>query len=66
MTLGLGLGSVFSFVLNQAWDLGFSSGTSVTNVLVSLAISLAIGLCAGIYPALKASQLSPVDAMNQE
>lgn len=66
LSLGLGLGSVFSFVLNQAWDLGFTSGTSVSNVLVSLAIALAIGLCAGIYPALKASQLSPVDAMNQE
>ncbi len=66
LSLGLGLGSVFSFVLNQAWDLSFTSGTSVSNVLMSLAISLAIGLCAGIYPALKASQLSPVDAMNQE
>ena len=66
LSLGLGLGSAFSFVLNQAWDLGFTSGTSVSNVLMSLAISLAIGLCAGIYPALKASQLSPVDAMNQE
>lgn len=66
ISLGLGLGSVFSFALNQVWDLGFTSGTSVSNILVSLAISLAIGLCAGIYPALKASQLSPVDAMNQE
>lgn len=66
LSLGLGLGSVFSFVLNQAWDLGFTSGTSVSNILMALAISLAIGLCAGIYPALKASQLSPVDAMNQE
>ncbi|MCY3772844.1 MAG: ABC transporter permease [Gemmatimonadetes bacterium] len=66
ISLGLGLGSVFSFILNQAWDLTFTSGTSVSNLLVSLAISLAIGLCAGIYPALKASQLSPVDAMNKE
>ncbi len=66
ISMGLGLGSIFSFVLNQTLDLSFSSGTSVSNVLVSLAISLTIGLCAGIYPALKASQLSPVDAMNQE
>lgn len=64
--LGLGLGSVFSFVLNQVLDLTFTTGTSVSNILLSLAISLAIGLCSGIYPALKASQLSPVDAMNME
>ncbi len=64
--LGLGISSAFFSVLNLAWDLEFTSGTSFTNLLLSVGISLAIGLCAGIYPATKASKMNPVDAMSQE
>ena len=43
-------------------DMDFSM--SVTNVISGVLISVIIGIISGIAPALSASKLNPVDAMN--
>ena len=58
--------AVFSFLLNQVWDLSFKSGTSFTDTATCQMMSLFVGLSAGMYPAFKASEMNPVDAISQE
>jgi putative ABC transport system permease protein len=66
------LGRVISFLLG---GVGFASQTFTTNVIqlrvgvsdlaMALALSLFIGLVGGIFPALRASRLSPVEALRK-
>ncbi len=62
--MGILLGSGIS--LGLAKFAGWSTKISVSSVMLSFTFSVIIGLIFGIWPARKASQLSPIDALRYE
>jgi putative ABC transport system permease protein len=46
--------------------ISFPSEVEVWSILVSLFVATAVGLFFGVYPANKASQLDPIDALRSE
>jgi putative ABC transport system permease protein len=69
MTVGGGAIGVVLGVL-VSWGItafaGWSTHVSAPAVLLALCVSLGVGLTFGLYPALKAARLEPVDAMRYE
>jgi putative ABC transport system permease protein len=66
--LGGVIGIVFGIVGAQVVSklLGWPASVSVQSVVVSFAVSASIGLFFGIYPARKAGQLAPIEALRSE
>ncbi|PKM92818.1 MAG: MacB family efflux pump subunit [Elusimicrobia bacterium HGW-Elusimicrobia-4] len=62
--IGIMLGSLISFTLSKF--AGWSTRISLSSVLLAFTFSVAIGLIFGIWPAKKASQLNPIDALRYE
>ncbi|MCK9191289.1 MAG: ABC transporter permease [Sphaerochaetaceae bacterium] len=66
------IGGVIGVLIGLAASYGFSvsMGTSFVistfSIVISMGFSMIIGLFFGWYPALKASQLDPIDALNYE
>ena len=58
--LGIGGGSI------GAKALGYEASPSVTSIVISLLFSLAIGVFFGFYPANKAAEMNPIDALRYE
>jgi len=62
--------SVLSFILSQPGVLGIPLpgmlSMSPIIVIISFVVSVLIGIISGIYPALRASKLNPVDAIRYE
>ncbi len=63
---GYGLGEGIARVISHYSNLEFPSIVSPEATLLVLALSIAIGLFFGIYPAARAAQLDPVDALRSE
>lgn len=63
-TIGIVLGLVISilFAAFSGWDYSLS----YLSILLGMGMSLATGLFFGIYPALKASEMSPIEALRSE
>jgi len=60
-TLGSLLGLGITLLAGQAFDDGLA--VSPLSLLLAAAFAILIGLSAGVYPALRASKLAPVDAL---
>jgi putative ABC transport system permease protein len=62
--LGIGVGVGCSRLVTQ--QLGWPTLTSTDSIVLAFSVSAAIGIFFGFYPARKASQLDPIDALRYE
>ena len=61
---GIATGAMVSIAISAY--AGWATHISVTAVLLGFVVSFLVGLVFGLYPAMKAAQLQPVDAMRYE
>jgi putative ABC transport system permease protein len=62
--VGVGIGIAIAHVLANA--LSFPSGVTLNSVVIAFGFSAAIGVIFGLYPAYRASNLDPIDALRRD
>jgi len=67
-TIGAALGIAIGLAIAQvvAASAGWPTVVTAFAVLLSTGVSSSVGLVSGLYPAIRASRLSPVDALRHE
>jgi putative ABC transport system permease protein len=63
--IGVSLGAVISFLINKLLP-SLPSAVPMWAVVMAVGGSMSVGLFFGMYPALKAARLDPVDALRYE
>ena len=64
--VGGAAGVLLAFLISKVVDMFFTASVPLTAVLVGLFLSTAVGLFFGIYPASKAANLEPIEALRTE
>jgi putative ABC transport system permease protein len=66
--VGGAIGLLFGFSMSRliAFFAGWSTIVTVSSILLAFLVSVAVGLIFGVYPALKAARLDPVEALHYE
>ena len=64
--LGLGIGTGLAAFITNLTGMEFTSIISVKMMAVAVGFSVSVGVTFGVYPAWRASQLDPVDALRHE
>jgi putative ABC transport system permease protein len=66
--VGGSFGIIFGFVMSRLIALlaGWSTIVTVSSIVLAFLVSITVGLVFGIYPAVKAARLDPVEAIRYE
>ncbi len=64
--LGLGIAFLAAAIMRNQTDAPVHAAVTASTVLVAAFASIFVGLTFGLYPALRASRLSPIDAIRHE
>lgn len=68
--IGILIGTIFSlaagFILGKVLNLRWTMGVSIPAIFLGFSVATVIGLVFGIYPARKASELDPIEALRYE
>lgn len=68
--IGILIGTIFSlaagFILGKVLNLRWTMGVSIPAIFLGFSVATVIGLIFGIYPARKASELDPIEALRYE
>lgn len=62
--VGIGLGFLLAFAISSVTPL--PAGVEVWSVAIGLGITAVVGLFFGLYPAMRAARLSPIEALRRE
>ena len=62
----IGIGFGFSLSRLIAWNAGWSTVVTTSSIAVAFGVSVFIGLLFGIYPAVQAAKLDPIEAIRYE
>jgi putative ABC transport system permease protein len=62
--IGIGMGILISFIVSKV--IGFIFNINMFSVFISSGFAVATGILFGVYPAHKAANLKPVEALRQE
>jgi ABC-type antimicrobial peptide transport system permease subunit len=47
-------------------DVGIETSLEFRSIVTAAAVAVTVGVCCGIYPAVRASRLSPIDAIRTD
>ena len=64
--LGIGVAHIVAMIMRSQSGAVVRAGFSLSTFLVAVGAPVIVGVCFGLYPALRASRLSPIDAIRHE